>query len=301
MTLPAAESESKRANQQDTQGVSVIIPAFNEEGGIEATLDAISDCLGTLDRKYEIIVVNDGSTDRTSETLKQRDDIVLVEHSMNRGYGASLKSGVHRSRYPLIAIIDADGTYPVESLPRLIEMMDEADMAVGARVGSEAKHSFLRLIPKWFLTRFAEWVAQSKIPDINSGLRVFRRDVAIRFLPLLPDGFSFTLTITLAMMTNGYAVRYEPISYHVRVGRSKIRPIRDTLRFLALIIRTGIYFAPLRVFMPIAGLFFIGFVVKLGIDIAARNLTDGTILLLVAATQLTMFALLADMIDRRTR
>ncbi|MCA9155878.1 MAG: hypothetical protein KDA38_13865, partial [Planctomycetales bacterium] len=138
------------------------------------------------------------------------------------------------------------------------------------------------------------------IPDLNSGMRVFRKSVVERFLNILPDGFSFTTTITLAMLTNNYVVHYEPIAYHPRVGRSKIRPIRDTLRFVQLILRTGMYFAPLRVFLPVATVFFLGFLVTLSLDVYHGNLNERTLLLLVAATQLGMFALLADMIDKRS-
>ncbi|MFG0335969.1 MAG: glycosyltransferase family 2 protein, partial [Maioricimonas sp. JB049] len=145
------------------------------------------------------------------------------------------------------------------------------------------------------------WMAHQEIPDLNSGLRVFRKSVAERFLSILPDGFSFTTTITLAMLTNRYAVHYEPIDYRPRVGRSKIKPIRDTLRFIQLILRTGMYFAPLRVFLPIAGLFFAGFLTTLFQDVFIRqDLTERTLILLVTSTQMGMFALLADMIDKRT-
>jgi hypothetical protein len=135
---------------------------------------------------------------------------------------------------------------------------------------------------------------------LNSGLRVFRRAVAVKFLKVLPDGFSFTTTITLAMLTNRYVVRYEPIDYHPRIGRSKIQPIRDTLRFLQLILRTGVYFAPLRILLPMASVVFLGAALTLTQDIVRGDLTDRTLVLLLTSTQLGMFSLLADMIDKRT-
>jgi hypothetical protein len=152
------------------------------------------------------------------------------------------------------------------------------------------------------LKHFAEWLVRRKIPDINSGLRVFRSDTVARFIRILPDTFSFTTTITLAMLTNGYDVHYEPIDYHKRIGKSKIRPIRDTLGIAQLILRTGMYFAPLRVFFPVSLLFGAGFLVSLAFDVFMRSdLTEATLVLLVASTQLGMFALLADMIDKRSR
>jgi hypothetical protein len=175
-------------------------------------------------------------------------------------------------------------------------------MVVGARTSANVEYSALRRVPKWFLKRFAEWLTRREIPDINSGLRVFRRDTAARFARILPDSFSFTTTLTLAMLTNGYTVHYEPIDYRRRVGRSKIKPIRDTLGIAQLILRTGMYFAPLRVFFPVALLFGAGFLVSLCIDVfARRDLTEATLVLLVASTQIAMFALLADMIDKRSR
>lgn len=174
-------------------------------------------------------------------------------------------------------------------------------MVVGARIGANVSYSTIRKIPKWFLVRFAQWMTGCKIPDLNSGLRVFRKSVVERFLKILPDTFSFTTTITVAMLSNNYIVHYEPIDFHHRVGKSKIKPIRDTLRFVQLILRTGMYFAPLRVFLPIAALFFGAFLTTLFQDIFIRNdLTERTLILFVTTTQLTMFALLADMLDKRT-
>jgi glycosyltransferase involved in cell wall biosynthesis len=279
---------------------SIIIPAYNEERGIEGTLDRLEACLKDAELDFEIIVINDGSTDDTGALLRDRAGIRLIDHAVNCGYGASLKTGVRHAKHELIVIVDADRTYPLEKLPELIALASDADMVVGARIGANTHHSAIRQIPKWFLIRFAQWMARRTIPDLNSGFRVFRKSVVERFLKILPDGFSFTTTITLAMLTNNYVVHYEPIDYHARIGRSKIRPIRDTLGFVQLILRTGMYFAPLRVFLPVAFVFFVGFLITLTLDLISGNLNERTLLLLVAAAQLGMFSLLADMIDKRT-
>jgi glycosyltransferase involved in cell wall biosynthesis len=282
-------------------GFSLVLPVYNEEGAIAATLDELQSILHSADCDYEIITVNDGSSDRTGEILRDRTDVRLIEHPRNRGYGAALKTGIRHAKYPLIVITDADGTYPNERIPQLVSLTAQADMVVGARIGANVQYSTLRKIPKWFLVRFAQWVAQSSIPDLNSGLRVFRKSVVERFIKILPDTFSFTTTITIAMLTNNYIVHYEPIDYRFRVGKSKIKPIRDTLRFIQLILRTGVYFAPLRVFLPIAMVFFCGCTITLIQDIFVReDLTERTLILFLAATQTAMFALLADMIDKRT-
>jgi glycosyltransferase involved in cell wall biosynthesis len=295
---PGAEAD----RHADCEAFSVVVPAYNEEAGILDTLKDLREQCASLGVASEIIVVDDGSTDRTREVLAGLSGIRVLTHAQNRGYGAALKTGIHHAQHPLIAITDADGTYPNERIPDLIRLAASVDMVVGARTSANVEHPPLRSVPKWFLKRFAEWLTRRKIPDINSGLRVFRRDAAVEFARILPDGFSFTTTITLAMLTNDCSVHYEPIDYRRRLGRSKIRPIRDTLRIAQLILRTGMYFAPLRVFFPVALLFGAGFLGSLAIDIFwRRDLTEATLVLLVASTQIAMFALLADMIDKRGR
>lgn len=280
---------------------SLVIPVYNEKASILPTLDHLQEILHAKECKFEIIVVNDGSTDGTTEILRSRHDIGLIEHSRNRGYGAALKTGIRHAKYPLIAITDADGTYPNENLPDLVALTHQADMVVGARIGANVRYSKLRSIPKWFLVRFAQWITRSSIPDLNSGMRVFHKSIVEKFLNILPDTFSFTTTITVAMLSNNYIVTFHPIDYHHRVGKSKIKPIQDTLRFVQLILRAGVYFAPLRIFLPVAGVFFLGFIITLFQDLFIRHdLTERTLILFVTTTQLTMFALLADMIDKRS-
>ncbi|MFG3818942.1 MULTISPECIES: glycosyltransferase family 2 protein [Limnothrix] len=281
---------------------SLVLPIFNEELGVAPTIEHLQATLSAYPGVYEIIAVNDGSSDRTGEILHQLPGIRVIDHNINRGYGAALKTGIRHAKYSLIVITDADGTYPNERIPALVNLIQlaEADMVVGSRTGENVQYSNLRKIPKWFLVRFAEWITKTKIPDLNSGLRIFRKEIADRFLNILPNTFSFTTTITVAMLTNGYTVHYEPIDYHPRQGRSKIKPIRDTLRFVQIILRTGLYFAPMRILMPVSAAFAIGFCVSLAQDIFVRNdLTEATLILLLAATQTAILALLADMIDKR--
>ena len=237
---------------------SLILPVYNEEKGLASTLTHLQEILQTSRYEYEVIVVNDGSTDGTEEILHNYTSVKIISHRRNRGYGAALKTGIKQAKYPLIAITDGDGTYPNERIPELVELATEADMVVGARIGLNVRYSRIRKVPKWFLVHFAQWVTRTHIPDLNSGMRVFRKNVVERFLNILPDTFSFTTTITIAMLANDYLVHYQPIDYYHRVGKSKIKPIRDTLRFVQLILRLGVYFAPLRIFLPLASLFFGG-------------------------------------------
>jgi glycosyltransferase involved in cell wall biosynthesis len=299
--LGEERSSKQEYSEEACTAFSLVLPVYNEDQAIATTLDDIHQSLKAAGCEYEIIAVNDGSTDSTGKILRSRTDIKLIEHGINRGYGAALKTGIRNARYPLIAITDADGTYPNARIPELVALASVADMVVGARIGANVQYSTIRKIPKWFLVRFAQWVSRHHIPDLNSGMRVFRKSAVERFLKILPDSFSFTTTITIAMLTNGYVVHYEPIDYRYRVGKSKIKPIRDTLRFVQLILRSGVYFAPLRVFLPVAIAFFTGFLITLSFDIFVRqDLTERTLILFVAATQLGMFALLADMLDKRT-
>lgn len=298
---PSKHSSSSQRVEGVCPAFSLVLPAYNEEQGIKATLNHLQAILKAVGCEYEIIVVDDGSTDSTNEILHSYSDIRLIEHDQNRGYGAALKTGIRHAKYPLIVITDADGTYPNEQIPQLVTLATQADMVVGARIGADVRYPTIRKIPKWFLVHFAQWIARRRILDLNSGLRVFHKRVVEKFFNVLPDTFSFTTTITIAMLTNHYIVQYVPINYYHRVGKSKIKPIHDTLGFIQLILRTGVYFAPLRIFLPIACVFFGGFLITLCQDIFdRRDLTERTLILLIAATQIGIFALLADMLDKRS-
>jgi glycosyltransferase involved in cell wall biosynthesis len=255
----------------------------------------------------EIVVVDDGSTDGSRQVLEELaaatddDRLRLVANASNHGYGAAIKTGVRRARADLIVIIDADGTYPCDRIPDLVEGAARADMVVGARTLGTEGQPWLRRVAKSVLRAHCSWLVGERIPDMNSGLRVFRKSVFESFFKVLPDGFSLTTTLTVAMMRNRYSVAFEPIAYTDRVGSSKIRPVMDTLGFLQLILRTGMYFAPLRVLMPLVGLLSAAFLISLAYDLLAlRNLTDKTVILLLFTMNTGLFGLLADMIDKRS-
>jgi glycosyltransferase involved in cell wall biosynthesis len=281
--------------------VSIVIPAYNEEKAVGSVIDQIISIMEKADILYEIIVVDDGSTDNTVQIIQER-AVQLVRHPFNKGYGAALKTGMRKAKYDTIAIIDADGTYPAEELPKLASGIDEWDMVVGARVGKDAEVSPLRKVAKGFLTRLANYLVGTPIPDLNSGLRVFKKDIAMQFYNILPSGFSFTLTITLALLSNDYLVQYVPTRYHKRVGKSKIRPIRDTLGFLQLIIRTVMYFAPLKIFLPVSlALFLFGVVIFLYSLLVLHKVMDVTVVVtILASIQIAAIGLLADLTDKRS-
>jgi len=282
--------------------ITIIIPCYNEEQAIPTTLEELSRVLEH--HEYQIVVVDDGSTDGTHRQLTaeaDRPNLAVVRHSENRGYGAAIKSGLRRADHDMVLIIDADGTYPADAIPELLDAAATADMVVGARVMEGAALGLGRRVAKSVLRRLASWVAGQPIPDMNSGLRVFPRAAAQRFARILPDGFSFTTTITIAMVRSGAIVAYVPVSYSPRLGESKIRPVRDLVRFTIAILRAGTYLAPLRIFLPVVVGLGVAFVASLLYDVLVlQNLTDKTVLLLLFCLNTGLFAFLADMIDKRS-
>lgn len=283
------------------EAVSVIVPAFNEEDGVTDVIKGIRQVLARAHIKHEILLVDDGSKDHTALRAYQA-GAQIISMGENRGYGASIKAGMRQAQYPLIAITDADGTYPVAELPVLIHMTQNADMAVGARTKPGAAIPSLRAFPKWLLGKWANYLADRKIPDLNSGLRVFRKSAAQRYEGLFPNGFSFTTTITLALECHGYIVKYRPIDYAPRIGKSKIKPIQDTINFFSLVLRVVMYFKPLKIFIPLSGIIYLGVLaIALNAYFHQAPLPSSTLFLLVAGVQVTALGLLADLLVKRGR
>jgi glycosyltransferase involved in cell wall biosynthesis len=284
-------------------GVTVIVPAYNEETGIGPVLARLQTVMQETGYPYEICVVDDGSTDHTAEIARTVNAVCVIYHRTNRGYGAALKTGLRRARYGVVAITDADGTYPNEQIPALMNhlLARRCDMVVGARTGAQVAIPRERRPAKWAIGKLANWIAGESIPDLNSGLRVFRREMVLPFFSILPDGFSFTTTITLGMLAHGCVVDYLPIDYHPRVGRSKIRPIRDTLNFVQLILRLGLYFAPLKIFLPASGIILALALIWGVISLMVfHQLADvSTLVMVMAAIQVASIGLLAELINRR--
>ncbi|HWP48965.1 MAG TPA: glycosyltransferase family 2 protein [Candidatus Limnocylindrales bacterium] len=286
--------KSKNSDQEAT--VCIVIPAYNEEKAIAEQIQKVRSVMGQTDWHYQIIVVDDGSTDRTAEEASKY-EVQLIRLPRNRGYGAALKAGISAARSDYIVIIDADGTYPAEAIPELLAKVPEYDMVVGARIGPNAQIPSLRKPAKWFLTKLASYLAEQPIPDLNSGLRVMKKAVVEQFYYILPSGFSFTTTITLALLCNDYLVYYHPIEYYRRVGQSKIRPV-DTYHFSLLIVRTIVYFNPLRVFLPLGLILFLIGVAKFIYDLFLENLSETAVTGFLGAFIVWALGLLADQIAK---
>jgi glycosyltransferase involved in cell wall biosynthesis len=277
---------------------SIVIPAYNEEqavGPVVAELRSVLDGAGV---EAEVIVVDDGSSDKTAQAAAAAGARVL-RHRSNRGYGAALKSGIAAASHEYVVITDADGTYPCHYIPEMLARLETADMVVGARTGARVQIPLVRKPAKWVLNRLANYMTNAKIPDLNSGLRAFRRNVAMQYFAILPDQFSWTTTITLAMHCDKYAMVYLPIDYRKRHGRSKIVPW-DAGSFAILILRTAMLFRPLRVFIPVVLLCLLYGFVKMGVDMVRDpNISASALLAFVSALIVLLIGMLGDALATR--
>lgn len=281
-----------------------MIPVFNEQDNIRETIRQMDESFNSDEFNFDIIIINDCSTDSCYEILSGITNplIKVIHHSTNRGYGAALKTGIAASSAPYICITDADGTYPNKEISALASCIkDGYSMIVGARTGEIVEIPFLRKFPKWILNKLANYLADEEIPDINSGFRLMKKTDVEKFLNILPDGFSFTTTITLAMLTNNLPVHFLPINYYQRKGTSKIRPFYDTLNFFQLIIRTVMYFNPLKVFIPLCGILIVSASLVLFLSwIFLEKAMDVTFgIILMTAVVVLAIGMLADLIDKR--
>ncbi|MDP3685311.1 MAG: glycosyltransferase family 2 protein [bacterium] len=286
---------------------SIVVPVYNETEGVEASLTRLTNGLAAAGIPHEVLVVDDGSGAETSRILARLSGIRVLKHPENRGYGAALKTGIRAAQGDIIGIIDADGSYPAAEFPRLFkELHDGVDMVVGVRMGPGRAFPLLRRPGKIVIGALAAFLVGRRIPDLNSGMRVMRRTMVERFLHLVPDGFSFTTTVTLAALTNKLGVGWVAIAYAPRMGTSTITFRRGLLsefpNFLTLVVRIVTYFRPLR-FFAVPSLLFLG----LGLGNLVRtlvmdqNITDASILLIVVGIQIGLMGLLADLIVRSRR
>ncbi len=276
--------------------LTIVVPAYNEAAAIGQTIEALTAVLAKANIDGEIVIVDDGSTDGTGDAAEKA-GVRVIRLPENSGYGFALKTGIAETNSKFVAIIDADGTYPADKLPDMLALCQNADMVVGDRGAAMKNVQWIRRPPKWILNTLANMLADRKIPDLNSGLRVFKRSSLERFVPLLPDGFSFTTTITLSMLCSKLRVIYTPITYAKRVGQSSMRPTAF-FTFILLVLRIIVFFQPLRVFMPLGAVLFLFGAVKFAYDITKMNLSESAIFGLLAALLVWSLGLIADMISR---
>jgi len=247
--------------------VSVVLPAYNEERAILSVLAEVTDALVELNFQYEIIVVDDASTDRTAELADRfaadcwMCPVRVLRSDERAGAGAARKRGIRAAQGDVIVMLDADGTYPANSINRLLEHFPEYDQVNGARTSEAGSWPWLRRPVKWMIRRLACRLAGREIPDLNTGLKAFKREAMLPWLWIVPDGFSCVTTMTLTFLANGYSVKYVPTEYRARIGQSKFHPLGDTWRYMLTVLRMALYFRPMKIFLPLAsGLFAAGVV-----------------------------------------
>jgi glycosyltransferase involved in cell wall biosynthesis len=287
--------------------VTVVLPCYNEQDHVVAELERISAALDASPYSYELLVIDDASTDGTLAVLEaaagEFPQVRLMPFHRNGGSGTARRIGTQQARGRVVVWTDADMTYPNERIPELVTMLEQdptVDQVVGARTSEEGSHKLLRVPAKWAIRKIAERLVGMTIPDLNSGLRAFRRDVSLPYLRLLPPGFSCVTTLTLSFLHNQHDVRYVPISYAKRAGRSKFHFTKDAYRYILQVLRMVMYFNPLKVLMPPAlGLLGLG-ALKLVYDLVTNpfRIPGSTVLLFITGIQIAVLALLADLVVR---
>lgn len=283
--------------------ISVVLPVFNERGHLDEEIERIRKSLDASEFSYEIIVVDDGSTDGSEARLREVEGIRLIQFTTNRGSGSARKYGSMAARGTYVVWTDVDMTYPNDQIPELVAAIDGYDQVVGARTSEQGTLRLLRTPAKWLIRRLASYLTDTRIPDLNSGFRAFRRDVGNQFLYLLPKGFSCVTTITMAFLANGYSVKFVPIPYAARAGESKFHWWADTRRYLLQVIRMTLMYEPFRVFGPLAVTVGVIATGKLVYDLLASDfkVAGNTLLLAVVSLGFALLGMLADLLVQTNR
>jgi glycosyltransferase involved in cell wall biosynthesis len=295
------------ADQAPAPYVTVVLPAYNEQDHVMAEVERICAALDASELTYEVLAIDDASTDSTLAVLREAEQrfphVRVMAFRRNGGTGTARRIGTASARGEIVVWTDADMTYPNERIPELVRALrddDTYDQVVGARRTEEGTHKLLRVPAKWLIRKVAERLTNQKIPDLNSGLRAFRRSVSLPYLRLLPPGFSCVTTLTLAFLSNQHDVRYIDIDYAKRAGVSKFHFVRDAYRYILQVLRMVMYFDPLKVLMPPA-LWLVGIGVVKGVVDMVRHpfyFPASTVLLVVTGVMIASLALLSDLVVR---
>ena len=271
-----------------TDRVSIVIPAYNEREVIGVVLKELLET-----GYYEIIVVDDGSTDGTAEEAR-RYGVTVLHHAYNIGNGAAVKTGIRAATGDIIVLMDGDGQHAPADVPRLVSHVGKYDMVVGARTSASVAKMH-RTMANQLFNRYASYIVDHRVEDLTSGFRAAKASHLKKFVYLLPNGFSYPTTITIALFRSGYSVRYEPIVAAERVGKSKIRPLRDGSRFLLTITRLAAFFVPMKVFLPISLLFFtVGVTYSAYLILFFRRFSNMAALLVMSGIIIFLIGLVAE-------
>ncbi len=276
--------------------VSVVIPVYNEEAAIGSVIQEVKRAMMGDPRSFEILVIDDHSSDATFEKAKA-EGIRVIRRPVRGGSGAARRTGIEAALGAIIVMLDGDGSYDAADIPKLLAHFPEYDQVNGARTSEQGTLRWLRAPAKWFIRKLACYLTSTHIPDLNTGLKSFKKDIMMKYLWVLPDGFSCVSTMTLAFLANGYAVKYIPTQYRKRIGLSKFHPIKDTLAYLATVLRMVMYFKPLRIFLPASLAIFILFLAKSFYSFTVTgSLQESDIMLFLTAVLLAALGLMADLI-----
>ena len=283
--------------------VSIILPVYNEVDHLRQEVERVRTAMDASNYTYEIIIVDDGSSDGSGELAYTIPDVRVIRFLQNRGSGSARKAGTAAALGRVTVWTDVDMTYPNDTIPQLVKELEGYDQVVGARTTEEGTMKGLRVPAKWFIRKLASFLTKTKIPDLNSGFRAFRTDVARQYLRHLPTGFSCVTTMTMTFLSGGYSVKYIPIEYAKRAGESKFHPIKDTRRYGVQVVRMVLSYNPLRLFLPTGFALLTVGVGKLIYDCNQYDfhVTTNTLLLLFAAFQVFAIGLLADLVVRVSR
>ncbi|RFU40087.1 glycosyltransferase family 2 protein [Actinomadura logoneensis] len=303
---PEFEAEFEAEDERPVH-VTIVLPCYNEQDHVLDEVERITKAMDNSGMAYELLAVDDCSTDDTLARLREAaprfPSMKVVAFRHNSGSGTVRRIGTQQARGDIVVWTDADMTYPNERIPELVAMLDQdasIDQVVGARTSEEGTHKLLRVPAKWFIRKVAERLTNTRIPDLNSGLRAFRREVSLPYLRLLPPGFSCVTTITIAFLSNQHHVAYVPIDYAKRAGTSKFHFVKDAYRYILQVLRMVMYFNPLKVLMPLA-LWLIVIGLAKGVFDMVRHFgyfASNTILIFVTGLIIGSMALLADLIVR---
>lgn len=277
----------------DPSTVTVVIPAFEEAAAVGVVVQS----LRATANWREVLVIDDGSADETS-IVAATAGARVIKHPYNKGNGASVKTGIRHASGEYVLVIDADGQHTASDALRLVTFLGEYDLVVGTRAGSTQQASRARHVGNGALNWFAGYLTGRAIPDLTSGLRAARTSGLREFLHLLPNGFSTPTTTTLSFVKAGYSVRFEPITVAPRLGKSKIKLVSDGARFVMILLKVITIFSPLRIFLPIASMFFVfGAAYALWTTVMYHDITDSSVLLLVLAVVIFLVGLVSEQIS----
>ena len=277
------------------QSVCIIMPAYNEQDGIGIVLENLVSV--ATENKWEVIVVDDGSTDSTAE-IAEKSGVKVVQHSQNRGYGASLSTGVKNTDAEIVVFMDSDGQHNHNDIELLLAHIDKNDMVVGART-ADSHTDLYRRPGKSVLKWFADYLAGEKIPDVNSGFRAFKRKVLLNYLHLMPEGFSFSTTSTFAMLKGSHQIKWVPITTAKRTGTSTVRQLKHGPGTMMLMLRLTVLFDPLRVFLPISGVLMLLAIIMtvLNLILYRRAVPASAVLFAITAVIIFMLGLVTDQVS----